>query len=168
MRLSLLELPTLIRRALLVAGVPRGCADAAARLIAWTEVEQGGALAWLDRQLPALIVRPAGGLAARPLAAGAFRLDGAGRSCLETGPLALDAATAAARQHGIGAALVENSDGHPPLLALADHAARRGLVGLVAYAGPDGSRAAATVPAGSQPWRFEWNGAEADAMRQEC
>ena len=62
MRLSLLELPSLIRRALMVAGLPRGCADAAARLVAWAELEQGEALAWLERELPALAGREFGGL----------------------------------------------------------------------------------------------------------
>jgi LDH2 family malate/lactate/ureidoglycolate dehydrogenase len=160
MRLSLLELPSLITRALLVAGLPRGCADAAARLIAWAELEQGEALAWLERELPALAALDFGGLAGEPLAEGALRLDGKGRSFLMTGPLALDAATAAARRHGIGAALVADSPGQPPLLALADLAARRELVGAVAYAG----RGAVTLPSGTQPWRFDYAGAEADAL----
>jgi len=164
MRLSLLELPSLIRRALMVAGLPRGCADVAARLIAWAELEQGEALAWLERELPALAAQDFGGLAGEPLVEGALRLDGKGRSFLMTGPLALDAATAAARRHGIGAALVVDSPGHPPLLALADLAARRELVGAVAYAGPDGGRAAVTLPSGTQPWRFECAGAEASAL----
>jgi LDH2 family malate/lactate/ureidoglycolate dehydrogenase len=160
MRLSLLELPSLIRRALMVAGLPRGCADAAARLVAWAELEQGGALAWLERELPSLAGEEFGGLAGEPLAEGALRLDGENRSFLMTGPLALDAATAAARRHGIGAALVVDSTGHPPLLALADLAARRELVGIAAYAG----RAAVTLPSGTQPWRFDYAGAEADAL----
>ena len=160
MRLSLLELPSLIRRALMVAGLPRGCADAAARLVAWAELEQGEALAWLERELPALAGREFGGLAGETLATGALRLGGKGRSFLMTGPLALDAATAAARRHGIGAALVVDSPGHPPLLALADLAARRELVGIAAYAG----RAAVTLPSGTQPWRFDYAGAEADAL----
>jgi LDH2 family malate/lactate/ureidoglycolate dehydrogenase len=164
MRLSLLELPTLIRRALMVAGLPRGCADAAARLIGWAEIEQGGALAWLERQLPTLAGRPFAGRAVENLATGAIRLDGNGRSFLLTGPLALDAATAAARRHGIGATLVVDSVGYLPLLALADLAARRELIGVAAFAGPDGRRAAVTVPAGSQPWRFEWADDEASTL----
>ena len=164
MRLSLLELPTLIRRALLVAGLPRGCVDAAARLIGWAEIEQGGALAWLERQLPALAARPAGPVEAEPLAAGAVRLAGRQQSFLLTGPPALDMATAAARRQGVGATLVADSAGHPPLLALADLAARRGLIGVVAFAGADGPRAATTLPDGSQPWRFDWSGAEAGGL----
>jgi LDH2 family malate/lactate/ureidoglycolate dehydrogenase len=164
MRLSLLELPTLIRRALLVAGLPRGSADAAARLIGWAEIEQGGALAWLERQLPGLAARPAGPLDAEPLAAGAVRLHGRQQSFLLTGPPALDMATVAARRHGIGATLVADCAGHPPLLALADLAARRGLIGVVAFAGTDGPQAATTLPDGSQPWRFDWSGGEAGSL----
>lgn len=160
MRLSLLELPSLIKRALMVAGLPRGCADAAARLIAWAELEQGEALAWLERELPVLAAQEFGGLASEPLAEGALGLGGKGRSFLMTGPLALDAATAAARRHGIGAAVVVDSPGHPPLLALADLAARRELVGIAAYAG----RAAVTLPSGTQPWRFDYAGSKADAL----
>jgi hypothetical protein len=164
MRLSLLEMPRLICRALMVAGLPRGCADAAARLIGWAEIEQGGALAWLEGQLPTLAGQSFAGFSAEPLATGAIRLGGKGCSFLVTGPLALDAATAAARRHGIGVTLVVDSVGHPPLLALADLAARRELIGVAAFAGPGGRRAAVTVPAGSQPWRFEWADGEASTL----
>jgi len=154
MRLSLLELPTLVRRALLVAGLPRGVVDTAARMVAWAEIERGDGLAFLESHLPEI----AGAVRARPMpvrqTARACVLASNGASPLLWAPLVLDLATAAARREAVGMAHVPDGAEAAPLGWVADQAARRGLIALLA--GPSGTWAA--LPVDGAIWRLEHAG----------
>jgi LDH2 family malate/lactate/ureidoglycolate dehydrogenase len=131
MRLSLLELPTLIRRTLLVASLPRGAVDVAARMIAWAEIEGQDGLAFLEAHLPDIergrnsaprLLQPDGHAA---------RLVADGASPLLYAPLVLDLATAHARRGGIGVVHVVDGMHVPPLGWIVAQASRRGLIAAV-------------------------------------
>lgn len=152
-----MELPTLACRALIVAGMPRGAAEAAARLILWLELEKAEGLAFLERHCAHLA-----GAGAEPVrivgeTAATLTLDGGGRSALLTGPMALDLATVKARRTGLGVARVSRSPGGEALGGLAQQAAGRGLAGLIAasagatLAFPAGEEAAARFES-TDPW----------------
>lgn len=115
-------------------GHPFGVAERATRLVTWTQAAVGHALELLrvgESQLAASTRAPA------PLRSGdspsGRHIDARGRNLMELGPSAVDLVTCDARIAGTGDVVIENAIGTLLVPAIADLAARRDLVAVVAY-----------------------------------
>ena len=125
--------------ALRALGYPYGIAERACFMLAWTEAVHGNALTLL-REGETRIV--AGAALPAPHWTrgddGARRADAGGKCLFECGPPALDLATADARLHGTGRAVLRGVIGTRLAASLAAMAGRRGLAcALVHVPGPD-------------------------------
>lgn len=127
MKVSILEYPTLVGRALMIAGMARGASAAAARLVLWRELAHGDGLASLERHLPELERSPRESPRLAIGSGGARLAEAGGASLLLVGPGALDLAVADASRSGRGAIRIQGATGGVFAAGLAPSAAERGM-----------------------------------------
>lgn len=152
MRVSHLELYAHCKKVLEGCGLPLGCAEEGAEIVAWGEFTGLYGIGQMAAELNELQASDVSSIRIASQDDRLVSIDGQGQSSLLSGRVALDLAFSKAVEMGIGIAQVQNSRGSNALIQNAVQAGKRGMGCVIHWMEKNSQTWAVMLPGDKQPY----------------